>query len=142
MKNEYADALKKISGCAPPGFLTDTLALIEKQKAEIERLKSENEKLKEKQIPQQIRIIHSGKTCCPVCGMLLKNYKSISEKPLYCKHCGQALNWDVEYKEITLEKALELLRSEYEWAEHQKLIGDPLTHALNKVWNAVTEAKR
>lgn len=96
----------------------------------------------EKQIPQQIRIIHSGKTCCPVCGMLLKNYKSISEKPLYCKHCGQALNWDVEYKEITLEKALELLRSEYEWAEHQKLIGDPLTHALNKVWNVVVETKR
>ena len=96
----------------------------------------------EKQIPQQIRIIHSGKTYCPVCGMLLENYKSISEKPPYCKHCGQALSWDVEYKEITLEKATELLRFEYEWAEQQKLIGDPLTHALNKVWNVVTETKR
>ena len=35
---------------------------------------------------------------------------------------------------MTLEKAIELLRSEYEYAKRQKWIKNPLAYALFQVW--------
>ena len=35
---------------------------------------------------------------------------------------------------MTLEQAIELLRFEYEWAEQQSWIRNPLAYALHQVW--------
>lgn len=35
---------------------------------------------------------------------------------------------------MTLERAIELLRFEYSWAEQQKWIRNPLAYALHQVW--------
>ena len=35
---------------------------------------------------------------------------------------------------MTLEKAIELLKSEYEWAKNQKFVRNPLAYALYQVW--------
>ena len=35
---------------------------------------------------------------------------------------------------MTLEKAIELLKSEYEWAKSQEFVRKPLAYALYQVW--------
>lgn len=35
---------------------------------------------------------------------------------------------------MTLEKAIELLKSEYEWAKRQEFVRNPLAYALYRVW--------